>query len=196
VTLATPVERIVAILTEAGYRPLPIPLTIASVPFDFAAALVGSGRSTDLVVVIDTVVDSVARTRQKIDGLGRAMDVAGSRRPVTAVIAGPRPPDPTLDALGRVCRVLPVGTPVGADADILLHQWLSVLLPLELPDPSETGGDPLAELDQHLTSTVVADIRDKLYQAAPKGREGVREALRTLILDGIDLDEPGQEARE
>lgn len=195
-TLATPVERIVAILSAAGYRQLAMPLTIASVPFDFAAALVGSGRSTDLVVVIDTVVDSVARTRQKIDGLGRAMDVAGSRRPVTAVIAGPRPPDTTLDALGRVCRVLPVGTPVGAEADTLLHQWLSVLLPLELPDPGETGGDPFAELDQHLTSTVHADVRAHLFQAAPRGQDGVRAALRALILEGLDLDEADQEARE
>jgi hypothetical protein len=193
-TPATPVERIVAILSEAGYRLLSLPLTIASVPFDFAAALVGSGRSTDLVVVIDTVVDSVARTRQKIDGLGRAMDVAGSRRPVTAVIAGPRPPDTALDALGRVCRVLPVGTPVGVEADALLHQWLSVLLPLELPDPGETGGDPLAEIGRHLPSTVQPETRERLYKAAPLGKAGVRDALHALILDGLDLNDPGREA--
>src|SRR5258708_3296450 len=118
--LATPVERVVEILKGAGYRRLDLPLVVASIPFDFAAALVGTGQAPDLIVVIDPMQDTDSRTRQKIDSLGRAMDVAGSRRPLTAVLAGPRPADPTLTAIGRVCRVLPIGTPTGSDAERLL----------------------------------------------------------------------------
>lgn len=185
-SLATPVQRVVEILKGAGYRQLDLPLIIASVPFDFAAALVGTGRAPDLIVVIDTMQDSDARTRQKIDGLGRAMDVAGSRRPLTAVLAGPRPAEPTLTAIGRVCRVLPIGTPTGSGADRLLHEWLSVLLPLELPDSGEAGATTSSELAQHLPNGLEPRVTTSLLEAAPHGTEAVRAALRDLIAGALD----------
>ena len=57
-TTATPIERVVSILTEANYRPLSRPLTVASVPFEFAAVLVGTGKAPDLIVVVDTIEDA------------------------------------------------------------------------------------------------------------------------------------------
>jgi hypothetical protein len=186
-TLATPVERVVEILKGAGYRQLELPLVVSSVPFEFAAALVGTGRAPDLIVIIDTMLDSDARTRQKIDGLGRAMDVAGSRRPLTAVLAGPRPGDPTLSAIGRVCRVLPIGTPTGSGAERLLHDWLSVLLPLELPDPGEVGASTSNELAQRLPDDLEPRVQHLLLEAAPRGENAVRTALRDLIADALDL---------
>jgi hypothetical protein len=182
-TLATPVERVVEILKGAGYRQLPLPLVVASIPFDFAAALVGTGRAPDLIVVIDTMQEADLRTRQKIDSLGRAMDVAGSRRPLTAVLAGPRPDDPTLTALGRVCRVLPIGTPTGSGADRLLHEWLSVLLPLELPGLGEAGAATSSELMQHLPNDLEPVVLSSLLEAAPYGEAAVRAALHKLIAD-------------
>jgi hypothetical protein len=186
--LATPVERVVAILKGAGYRQLDLPLVVASIPFDFAAALVGTGRAPDLIVVIDTMQDADARTRQKIDSLGRAMDVAGSRRPLTAVLAGPRPADPTLTAIGRVCRVLPVGTPTGSDAERLLHEWLAVLLPLELPDTAEVGATVASELALHLPNTLEAEVQESLLEASLRGEQAVRTALRDLITEALVAD--------
>jgi hypothetical protein len=185
-SLSTPVQRVVEIFKAAGYRQLDLPLVVASVPFDFAAALVGTGRTPDLVVVVDTMHEADIRTRQKIDGLGRAMDVAGSRRPLTAVLAGPRPAEPTLSALGRVCRVLPIGTPTGADADRLLQEWLSVLLPLNLPDAREAGATTSGELAQHLPADLDPGLRALFLDAAPRGQEAVQTALRGLIVDALN----------
>lgn len=185
-SLATHVERVVEILEGAGYRQLGLPLVIASVPFDFAAALVGTGHAPDLIVVIDTMKDSDARTRQKIEVLGRAMDVAGSRRPLTAVLTGPRPAEPTLAAIGRVCRVLPIGTPIGLGADRLLHEWLSVLLPLELPDTDEAGATTISELAQYLPSGLEPSVITPLLEAAPHGTRAVQAALRDLIAGAPD----------
>jgi hypothetical protein len=183
--LATPVERVVEILKGAGYRQLDLPLVVASIPFDFAAALVGTGKAPDLIVVIDTMQDADSRTRQKIDSLGRAMDVAGSRRPLTAVLAGPRPADPTLAAIGRVCRVLPVGTPTASDAERLLHEWLAVLLPLNLPDTGEVGATVASELALHLPNTLEAKVQESLLEASPRGEQAVRAALRDLITEAL-----------
>ncbi len=192
-TAATPIERIVAILKEAGYRELSLPLTIASVPFDFAAALVGTGKAADLIVVVDTVQDSESRTRQKINGLGRALDAAGSRRPLTAVLAGPRPLDPTLDAIAGICRVLPVGTPTGADADQLLRKWLAVLLPLRLPHLGEAVADTTRELARHIPRNLEPALQTSILEAAPNGTAAVREALRRLVVEPLnDNDDPSQ----
>jgi hypothetical protein len=177
-TPSTPVERVVAILKEAGYRELSLPLTVASVPFEFAAALVGTGKSSDLIVVVDTVYDSDALTRQKIDGLGRALDVAGSRKPLTAILAGPKPHDPTLEAIGLVCRVLPVGTPTGADATRLL-------LPLQLPNPSEFTADTPGELARQLPMNQDSYVPKTILERAPQGALAVQLALRKLVVRAL-----------
>jgi hypothetical protein len=181
---------VIAILTEAKYRPRAIPLTVASVPFSFAAVLVGTGNSPDLIVVVDTVEESdEIHLRQKINGLGRALDVAGSKRPLTAVLVGPKPSDLTLYAIGRVCRVLPVGTPTGKDADTELHDWLAVLLPLPLPDPSQAIADPQGELSGRLPPNLDPELRDELLVGAAGGAAAVREALGRMLarpLSGVE----------
>ena len=145
-TISTPVTRVTNILKNAGYRELEVPFSIASIPFNFAAALVGTDKNPDLIVVIDTVQDADIRARQKIDSLGRALDVVKSRRPVTAILTGPRPSDSVIEGMGRVCRVLPIGTPTGDSADQYIQDWLAVLLPLTLPDTNKTVADTDFEL--------------------------------------------------
>jgi hypothetical protein len=180
-TTATPIERVVAILTAANFQPRP-PLRVASVPFDFAAVLVGAGRSPDLIVVVDTVEEqNELRLRQKMDGLGRALDVAGSRRPLTAVLVGPKPSDVTLEAISRVCRVLPVGTPTGKTADAELHDWLSVLLPLPLPNPQQAVADPGGALAARLSADLDVGLQDTLLAASERGPGVVREELARLL---------------
>jgi hypothetical protein len=54
VSASQPVERLVVLLSAAGYERLPQPIEVAAIPFEFSAVL-ASSSSLDLVVVIDTV---------------------------------------------------------------------------------------------------------------------------------------------
>lgn len=183
-----PVTRVVDLLTKAGYRYRTTPVTVASVPFEFAALLLGSDRANDLIIVIDTLVDDEARIRQKVEGLSRALDLVASRRPLTVVLVGP-PPRPTIvEALARVSRVLTVGTPTGDNADRFLADTLAVLLPLSLPDASEAVVDPLAEVLKQLPADIDHDAIAPLLATAPSGTEAVKEALRVLIEAPLHLD--------
>jgi hypothetical protein len=195
VTTATPMERVVEILTAAKYRPASRPFTVASIPFEFAAVLVGTGRAPDLIVVVDTVAEPELRVRQKIDGLGRALDVAGSRRPLTAILVGPKPSDITLDIMSRVCRVLPVGTPTGGDAETQLRDWLAVLLPLPLPDPNQALADPQGELLARLPDNVDDELRSKMLSAAAHGPKAVQRALKERIAKAlVDVESLSRDA--
>ena len=182
-----PVNRVVQILTNAGYRNRPTPVTVASVPFEFAALLLGSDRANDLIIIIDTLVDSETRIRQKVEGLSRALDLVASRRPLTVVLVGPPPRTAIVEALSRVSRVLTVGTPTGDNADRFLADALAVLLPLSLPDASEAVAEPLGELRRHLPSDIDEDVVAPLLTAAQLGTDAVREALRRTIEASLDI---------
>jgi hypothetical protein len=181
VKTVTPIDRVIEILAGANYRRTTRPFTVASVPFEFAAVLVGTGRAPDLIVIVDTVVDSELRIRQKIDALGRALDVAGSRRPLTAVLVGPKPSDATLDVMSSVCRVLPVGTPTGDQAEAQLRDWLAVLLPLPLPDPNQTVADPEGELRERIPDGLDQALQSAVLASAAQGPTAVRRALKDRI---------------
>src|SRR5437868_5941602 len=108
----TTVERVISVLVEAGYRELSKPLSVASLPFEFAATLVAGERALDLIVVVDMEAEKdERRLAQKVQSLAKALDVMRSRRPLTVVLAGSQPNPPSLGALKRVCRVLTVGVP-------------------------------------------------------------------------------------
>lgn len=175
-TLSPSVSRIVDILVAAGFKTLPTPFIVGSVPFEFAAMLLGTDKSPDLVVVIDTVTEDQERARQKIGGLGRALDAVQSRRPLTAIITGPTPREKILESMGKVCRVLPVGTPIGPLDEQLLRDWLAILLPLEVPDTSNVAADPLADLRDQTD-----DLGALVLQAAPRGARAVQDVLRTRL---------------
>jgi plasmid stability protein len=181
----TPIDRVTALLAAAGYRLLSMPLTIGSVPFDFSAALLGPDRAPDLVLVIDTIEEKEVRVRQKITALSRALDVIGSRRPLTAILAGPRLQRSTIEALGRVCRVLPVGTPVGKSDDAKLHDSLAVLLPLQLPEPSQAIADPLAELTLHIPRNIDHTVWHAVLAHAAQGKESIEDALRQVLTEAL-----------
>jgi hypothetical protein len=185
-----PIARIVGILEKSGYRVLPTPFKVANIPFEFAAVLIGTEKAPDLIVVVDTISEKSERIRQKISGLGRAMDVVRSRRPITAILVGPKPDEATLELISRVCRVLPVGTPVGPSDDQLLRDWLSVLLPLELPLTAGVLADPIGELQNRLPSFDDSGFVDHLIAEAQNGAPAVKEALRR------HLSQPVREAIE
>jgi hypothetical protein len=183
-----PVVRVVEMLTSVGYRDRTEQKTIASVPFDLAALLVGSDHANDLVVVIDTLIDDdETRVRQKIEGLSRALDLVGSRRSLTVVLVGPPPRQVIIEALARVSRVLVVGTPMGESADLLLKEKLAVLLPLSLPDATGVLADPLMEVRKQLPSGIDEDCVERLLTAASVGTEAVTETLRQMLDSPFDI---------
>ena len=128
----TPVGRITSMLLEAGYRSVSTPLVIGGLKFDFPAALVGTDPSPDLILIADTAFEQEERLVAKLEGVARSLDVARSKRPLTVVIAGPRPSSANLETMSRVCRVLPTGTVLDRDTEDSLRNWLAVLLPLRV----------------------------------------------------------------
>src|SRR4051812_14749840 len=107
--MSAAVQRVVDRLDGAGYAVLDQPVAIGGIPFEFSAMLVGR-HSLDLVIVADTLADpDHERLRRRLNGLARALDVVGSRRTLTVVLVGPRPPAPVMHALADVARVLPTG---------------------------------------------------------------------------------------
>jgi hypothetical protein len=181
----TPVEKVVAALTRAGYRTLNKPFSVATVPFEFAAVLVGPERTHDLIVVVDTVEEAEPRIKQKVEALSRALDVARSRRPLTVILAGPQPATATIEALARVSRVLPIGTPLGPTADRALDDWLAVLLPLHLPQTTDTVADAKGELYRRLKADREKTFSDVLLAAASEGADAVESAFRNLLTDSL-----------
>ncbi len=157
----TPVGRITSMLVKAGYRIVSTPLVIGGLKFDFPAALVGTEPSPDLILVADTAFEQEERLVAKLEGAARALDVARSRRPLTVVIAGPRPSSSNLEIMSRVCRVLPTGTVLDKNSDDSLRNWLAVLMPLRLPEVHAPIADALEQvsklgegLDQEVTELV------------------------------------------
>lgn len=188
-TAPTPVDRVAEVLAGAGYRRVSTPLEIAGLQFDIPTAFVGVSPSPDLVLVADTAFDQEQRILKKIEGIARAMDVVRSKRPLTAVLAGPRPTSTVLDSMSRVCRVLPIGTVLDEDAEAALRNWLAVLLPLNLPEPSASIADPLTEIASQLggLDPEVASLVD----LAPQGADAVQSRLHAIIREQLDEGELG-----
>jgi hypothetical protein len=173
----TPLERAIAMLLENGYRMVQQPFGIGSASFKFDAVLTAE-KSLDLVILQDTTLGSGERVRRELLAFGRSLDVLGSRRTLTLVLVG-QPLDPaTLEALTQVCRVLPVGALQGDDAR--LRDWLAVLLPLELPDPTDMEGDWSSEVRRRLAPDP-ARAANAYLNATEQGEGGVRQELRKRV---------------
>jgi hypothetical protein len=165
---------------------------VAGVKFDFDAVLVGTGSMPDLVIVIDTTIEKDERVRTKMEAVARALDVVRSKRPLTAILAGPRPRTPMLEAISKVCRVLPIGTLSGSENDLVaLKNWLAVLMPLTLPQARDVIADPMSELLERADQGEPTVI--KLLAEAPHGVERVQEAFHNLVrqpLNETEVNEP------
>ncbi len=175
-----PVERVVAMLRNAGYVPRSSPMRVASVDFDFAAILTG-GHSLDLVVVVDTLSESSDRFQRKLENLSRALDLVSSRRPITAVLVGPPPRTAAMDGLMRTGRVLVIDSPVGADADGMIQDAIAVLLPLELPKLDDTTTQSWDDMRAGLEATHEVELIGPLLDQAEIDGTAVRQQLRTWL---------------
>ena len=182
----TTVERVLEILRQGGYRELPKPLMIGTMPFDFAHTLIAEERALDLIVVVDLAQESDDRRLvQKIHALARALDVMGSKRPMTTILASAQPGPTILQAIGRVCRVLPVGAPSGPKAEETLRDWLAVLLPLAEVEPVSALADWKTELRKHLPDSMPVAIVDHFLAAAEGDKESVEQTLAGLIREAV-----------
>lgn len=170
------IERVISLLGESDYEPLPQPVAVAGIPFEFSAILAASS-SLDLIVLVDTVSESdVGSLRRQVEGLGRALDLVESRRPLTVVLIGPEPPPDLQLVLTRIARVLIAGVP---ENDRALREALAVLLPLEIKTATELP-ESWASARRNLLSAH-PDVAE-LLDAARRGPEAVSDAARRHLL--------------
>ncbi len=181
---STPVESVAELLSNSGYRPLSLPLMIAGMSFEFPAAFIGESPSPDLILVADLAFDTEQQILRKVEGAARALDVVRSKRPLTVILVGPKPSAATLDAMTKVCRVLPVGVMETGATIALLENWLAVLLPLNLPDLDANPAESLDSIIQRsgdLDERIVA-----LLGLAGQGAAGIQIALHKLLNSALD----------
>ncbi len=178
----TSIERIIAILTGAGYRELPRPISIANLRFEFASALVAEKRSLDLVVVVDLVVDEDhTRLAQRIQSLARALDLTESRRSLTVIAVNGELSAAAAGEIVKVCRLLSVGVFPDEGAEQYVRDWLAVLLPL--PDLDQVAGlaDWKSELEQQLGDEPRSKLVSALVSASVQGPSTVEAAFASRL---------------
>lgn len=204
---ASPLINVIAVrLREAGYRDLATPFRVATVEFEFTAAMRGSnGRALDLILLVDTTTGEfgdrdAARVRQRVEALSRALDVTGSRYVVTVILAGAALAG-DIEALAETCRVLHVeglalddsGGPVDQVTRNQLDDRIRVLLPLELPDPvlppEDAGGSAMQLLTRKLPAGVDRALLDAVMTASQHGESAVTEAMAAVMSDALRIEE-------
>jgi hypothetical protein len=192
VTATTPIERVAEVLELAQFRRMPTPFEIGGLEIGALAAFVGKPPSPDLVVIGDTLQQTPGALQQTIEGVGRALDMMGSRRPLTLVVVGPRPDSTALTALARHARVLAVGELADESA---LANWLAVLLPLT--PPKTNAGRAEAAIVKLLAEPADPLVQEFVALAA-HGKDSVAthlaEAIDELFLATEPADEGGANA--
>ena len=184
-SMSAPVERVVAFLKDADFWLLPAPLVISQTTFDFPAVMMGPGNASEIVLVSDTVNAKDAEIVRRIHGVARALDIARSRNPLTAVLVGPRLHPDHLSKVMQVCRALSVGTvPVVPDETRThLSNWLAVLTPLDQIDTDGVVADPMSALE-----TLIDDLSPEvkaLCDHMPNGVEAVEAAVNELLSEHL-----------
>tara|TARA_R110001606_G_scaffold241078_1_gene389086 strand:- start:15465 stop:16088 length:624 start_codon:yes stop_codon:yes gene_type:complete len=199
------IESIIRLLHEAGYRELATPFRVATVEFEFTAALRGSDRrALDLVLLVDTTTGNFgdrdsARVNQRVGALGRALDVTGSRYVVTVILAGAVLGD-EIEMLAETCRVLHVDrVQLGTDGMLTeearkrLEDQIRVLLPLALPPPLASGeeenGSVMDQLVRALPSRADKELEAAILEASKLGEQAVTNAMVSALSAVLLIDE-------
>ena len=200
------VNVILSRLREAGYRDLTAPFQVATVEFEFTAALRGiDGRALDLVLVVDTTTGEFgdrdsARVRQRVEALSRALDVTGSRYVVTVILAGATL-GKDIEALAETCRVLHVdGLRPSASGELAddaardqLEDRIRVLLPLTLPPllaaTEDDSGPAMDQLMRTLPTSVDNALLAAVTNASQQGERAVTDAVASLLGAALEIGE-------
>lgn len=179
------IETVLGVLESSGYERLPRPLTVAGTQFEFEAAMSGTEKSQDIVIVAAGALP-LRRLLRLVAVLARSLDVLNSKRPVTVLVLGAIGPADKAE-LERHARVLVLGTTEPTVEEI--RQAAAVLLPLNLPSVSVAGQDPIGEVIG-LLGAQVSDEHKRLVTSALAGAARVEKALReyvnAAIADGGD----------
>lgn len=199
------VHALVRRLHEAGYDSLSTPFRVASVEFEFTAALRGrKGRALDLILIVDTSTgdhgdrDSLS-VQQRVEALSRALDITQSRYVLTVILAGAMLVG-DIDALTQTCRVLNIemallddeGHPVDQAAAQAFDDHIRLLLPLDLPsstDHPQTGIDAVASLSAALPKSLNSDLLKAVVAASTRGDKAVTKALSEVLGNSLLLPE-------
>lgn len=199
------VRGLVQRLDTVGYKSLTTPFRVASVDFEFTAALVGTGgRSLDLILIFDTATGDFGdrdplSVRQRVQSLSRALDVTQSRYLLTVILAGASLAT-LVDALSPICRVLSVesaalgtdGHPSSDEARDALDDQIRLLLPLDLQlDESVEARpptDPIAELYAALPGGLDQELLRGLAGASVRGDGAVTRALGRRVGEVLVLE--------
>jgi len=192
-------------LQAAGYNALATPFRVASVDFDFTAALLGTGgRGLDLILVVDTATggfgDRDATTvRQRVEALSRALDVTQSRYLLTVILVGASLPT-LIDNLSPICRVLNIESatlnadarPSSDAAAEALDDHIRLLLPLHLPGEAAKAdvepGDPITELRSALPSSMDQALLRAITAASTRGEAAVTRALGKRLAEVLTVE--------
>lgn len=193
-------------LESAGYARLATPFRVASVDFEFTAALRGSdGRGLDLILIVDTATGEhgdrdATRVRQRVEALSRALDITQSRYVLTVILAGAALQG-DVETLSATCRVLSVESisldaddkPINAVAAEALDDQIRVLLPLDVrPDEGEetsANGDTVSELLAILPKSLDEELVRGLAAASLNGETAVTAALGRRLGEVLTLEE-------
>lgn len=193
-------------LELAGYARLATPFRVASVDFEFTAALRGSdGRGLDLILIVDTATGEhgdrdAARVRQRVEALSRALDITQSRYVLTVILAG-AVLQGDVETLSATCRVLSVESisldaddkPVNTVAAEALDDQIRVLLPLDVrPNEGEetsANGDTVGELLAALPKSLDKELVRSLATASLQGETAVTEALGRRLGEVLALED-------
>lgn len=199
------VRGLVMRLQVAGYKALETPFRVASVDFEFTAAMLGSGgRALDLILIVDTATGDfgdrdAALVRQRIESLSRALDVTQSRYLLTVILAGASLAT-LADGLSPICRVLsiesaalqPDGLTVNAAARDALDDHIRLLLPLDLHSDEAAivtaPADPIAELLAALPHKVDAALWTGIAEASARGEAAVTRALGKRLGEALKVE--------
>jgi hypothetical protein len=179
----TMTERVVQTLEAVGYKRMPPPLAIAGLTFNFRAVFLGDSRSLDLILVADMAFDDQQNLLRSVEGVARTLDVIQSKRPITLVLAGPKPNRDVMSAMSRVCRVLPITPSKTDDLESAVRNSLAVLLPLIIPDTTAATGEPMNQVEQR-SLQLDADIRG-IIPIALRGSNAVEQALHNILLQQL-----------
>jgi hypothetical protein len=192
-------------LKTAGYAPLATPFRVASVDFEFTAALRGSdGRELDLILIVDTATGEhgdrdAARVRQRVEALSRALDITQSRYVLTVILLGASLRG-DMEALAATCRVLSVESisldaddmPVDATAAEALDDRIRLLLPLDLHanegEETAANADTMSELLATLPKNLDEELVHGVAAASLRGESAVTEALGSRLAEVLTLE--------
>ncbi len=189
---ASPLSRVVEIMREADYVQVSQPSEVGGIPFEFAAMLAGK-TSLDLVILVDCAVETdLERTRRRVEGLARALDLVRSRRSLTVVFVGPPPDSGLVRAIAIVARVLRVNTP-SEEADI--KDGIAVLLPLEILTEEAEDEETWPATRQTLIEEMPDNTKPVLV-AAKSGSNAVEKAVGRVLSEPIETIMEGDADRE